>query len=90
MQPVVNHINPCPLQVYPTSIRSSGLGMANSFSRLGGIICPFVAVSLVQTCHISLAVMLFVLVPLFAALATLAFPVETSGRALVDDENEMC
>ena len=35
-------------QVYPTSIRSVGTGLANSMARLGSIVSPFVAVVLVR------------------------------------------
>jgi len=38
-------------EVYPTQVRSTGLGIANSWGRLGGFLCPFVAVSLLQSCH---------------------------------------
>ncbi|CAI5471564.1 unnamed protein product [Closterium sp. Yama58-4] len=67
-----------------TSVRSSGLGFASSFSRLGGIVCPYVAVTLVQGCQLSTALSLFVAVPLTAAIATTFFPVETARRALIE------
>ena len=35
-------------QVYPTSVRSLGTGLANSMARLGSILSPFVAVVLVH------------------------------------------
>lgn len=35
-------------QVYPTTVRSLGMGVVNSFSRIGGLISPFFAVALVQ------------------------------------------
>lgn len=38
------------LQVYPTTVRSLGMGVVNSFSRIGGLLSPFVAVALVQVC----------------------------------------
>eukprot|EP00897_Mesotaenium_endlicherianum_P008740 jgi/Mesen1/7895/ME000420S07040 len=71
-------------EVYPTSMRSTGLGIANSFSRLGGILCPFVAVGLVRSCQQGTAVSLFVLIPLVASIAVLFFPTETSGKGLED------
>ncbi len=42
-------LNPS-LQVYPTTVRSLGMGVVNSFSRIGGLLSPFVAVALVQVC----------------------------------------
>lgn len=38
-------------EVYPTEVRSTGLSIANSWGRLGGFLCPFVAVSLFESCH---------------------------------------
>ena len=76
------------MQIYPTSTRASGLGIASSFSRLGGVICPFVAVGLVESCQVDLALTLFVVVPLGAALATTFFPKETSGMGLMDSADE--
>ncbi|XP_024535954.1 organic cation/carnitine transporter 7 [Selaginella moellendorffii] len=71
-------------EVYPTSSRTTGLGTANSFARIGGILCPLVAVALVRTCHHSLAIMLFTLVSAMAAALIFSFPIETKGRALTD------
>lgn len=67
------------------SSRSTGLGLASSFSRLGGMFCPLVAVDLVANCHIDLAVSLFSVVPLGAAFAVSRLTVETTGRALSDE-----
>jgi hypothetical protein len=75
---------PCMWQVYPTSTRSTGLGIANSFARVGGIVCPLVAVDLVRSCQQGLAVSVFAAVPLFAAVAVLFFPMETTGQPLSD------
>ena len=75
-------------QIYPTSTRASGLGIASSFSRLGGVLCPFVAVGLVKSCQVDLALTLFVFVPLGASLATTFFPKETSGKGLMDSADE--
>ena len=38
-------------QVYPTAVRTTGVGVASSWGRVGGIICPFVAVGLINTCQ---------------------------------------
>lgn len=72
------------MQVYPTSSRSTGLGIANSFARIGGLVCPLVAVDLVRSCQQGLAVSLFTAVPLLAGVAVLFFPVETKGKPLSD------
>ncbi|CAI5490554.1 unnamed protein product, partial [Closterium sp. Naga37s-1] len=64
-------------EIYPTEIRSTGLGVANSWARLGGFLCPFVAVGLIEGSHRELAILLFVFVPVFAALVTACFASET-------------
>lgn len=76
-------------EVYPTSIRSSGLGIANSFSRLGGILCPFVAVGLTQSCQTNLAILFFSGIPLAAAFAVTLFPNETKGKGLTDSVDDV-
>lgn len=70
------------MQVYPTSVRSLGMGVANGFSRIGAIVSPFIAVALVQAGQLTLAEALFALCCIAAAVATVLLPIETKGRAL--------
>ncbi|RRT40914.1 hypothetical protein B296_00056728, partial [Ensete ventricosum] len=70
--------------IYPTSVRASGIGIASSVGRIGGITCPLVAVGLVHGCHQSAAVLLFELVIFLSGIAVCLFPLETSGRDLTD------
>jgi len=69
-------------EVYPTSIRSTGVGVGNGFARIGGIICPAFAVALIESGHITLSVVFFVAVAAGAAAAALSLSVETAGRTL--------
>ncbi|KAL4205227.1 hypothetical protein AMTRI_Chr01g136310 [Amborella trichopoda] len=71
-------------EVYPTSARTTGFGTASSVGRIGGIVCPLIAVGLVHSCHQTLAVILFEIVIFFSGLAVIFFPLETKGRALRD------
>ncbi|KAF3783424.1 Organic cation/carnitine transporter 7 [Nymphaea thermarum] len=71
-------------EVYPTIVRATGLGAASSMGRIGGILCPFVAVALLQSCHQFLSVIVFEIVIAFSGLAVLYLPKETKGRALND------
>lgn len=71
-------------EVYPTNSRSTGLGIANAIARVGGLVCPLVAVDLVRSCQQGLAVSLFSVVPVAAGVAVMFFPVETQGRPLSD------
>lgn len=75
-------------EVYPTQLRATGLGIANSFARIGGVLCPLVAVELVKSCQLSLAVTLFVAVPVLGAVAVIFLPIETKGRLLTDTIEE--
>jgi len=42
--------------VYRTSIRATGVGVGNGFSRVGGILCPLFAVEMVGQKHHALHV----------------------------------
>ncbi|PIN12688.1 Synaptic vesicle transporter SV2 (major facilitator superfamily) [Handroanthus impetiginosus] len=71
-------------EVYPTSIRATGSGLATSFGRIGGMICPLVAVGLVRGCHQTLAVIMFGIVLLISGICVMFFPFETKGKGLKD------
>ncbi|XP_025693213.1 organic cation/carnitine transporter 7 isoform X3 [Arachis hypogaea] len=71
-------------EIYPTSVRTTGVGMASSVGRIGGMICPLVAVGLVHGCHQVLAVLLFEIVALLSGVCVMFFPVETMGQDLRD------
>ncbi|KAL5836241.1 hypothetical protein ACOSQ4_015738 [Xanthoceras sorbifolium] len=72
-------------EIYPTSMRSTGTGVASSVGRIGGMVCPLVAVALVSGCHQTAAVILFEVVFVVAIAATLLFPFETKGQQLRDN-----
>ncbi|KAM3260082.1 hypothetical protein ACQJBY_051383 [Aegilops geniculata] len=69
-------------EVYPTSVRSTGVGIATSIGKIGGVICPLVAVGMLRTCHQMEAVFVFELVLCLAGVACILFPVETKGREI--------
>ncbi|KAJ8759598.1 hypothetical protein K2173_008778 [Erythroxylum novogranatense] len=71
-------------EIYPTSLRTTGMGVASSVARIGGMLCPVVAVSLVQGCKQAAAIGLFAGVVLVAGVAVSFFPLETKGRHLSD------
>ncbi|XP_060206124.1 organic cation/carnitine transporter 7 isoform X1 [Lycium barbarum] len=71
-------------EIYPTSVRTTGVGIASSVGRIGGMICPLVAVGLMHGCHQSLAIILFVSVLLLSGVCVILFPFETKGRELSD------
>ncbi|KAF4365603.1 hypothetical protein F8388_007436 [Cannabis sativa] len=71
-------------ELYPTPMRATGSGVASAMGRIGGIVCPMVAVGLVAGCHQTAAVVLFLLVLLISALSVMLFPYETKGQSLQD------
>ncbi|KAL0410344.1 UNVERIFIED_CONTAM: Pentatricopeptide repeat-containing protein, mitochondrial [Sesamum latifolium] len=73
----------CP-EVYPTNIRATGVGIATAIGRIGGMICPLVAVGLVNDCRQAYAVVLFQVMIILSALSVLLSPFETKGRNLAD------
>lgn len=71
-------------EIYPTSIRSTGFGVANAVGRIGGMVCPLVAVELVNNCHQTAAIFLFEAVMVVSIIGMVLLPHDTSGRALAD------
>ena len=70
------------MQVYPTSARSTGVGIATAIGKIGGIVCPLIAVGMLRSCHQMEAVLVFELVLGLAGVACIFFPVETKGREM--------
>nr|CAN64534.1 hypothetical protein VITISV_042940 [Vitis vinifera] len=71
-------------EIYPTSVRTTGVGVASSVGRIGGMLCPLVAVGLVHGCHQAAAVILFEIVIFISGICVILFPFETKGRELKD------
>ncbi|KAA8541508.1 hypothetical protein F0562_022660 [Nyssa sinensis] len=71
-------------EIYPTSVRTTGVGVASSVGRIGGMICPLVAVGLVHGCHQTAAIVLFEIVIFLSGICVVLFPFETKGRELSD------
>lgn len=71
-------------EAYPTVIRATGFGLANAFSRIGGMAAPFVGEDLVERGERDLALFLIALASGLAALFALMLPLETSNMALAD------
>ncbi|KAL6637486.1 hypothetical protein ACP70R_025058 [Stipagrostis hirtigluma subsp. patula] len=67
-------------EVYPTSMRSTGVGIGIAMGKIGGIVCPLVAVGMLRNCHQMAAVLVFEVVLFLAGVACILFPVETKGR----------
>ncbi|CAK7345861.1 unnamed protein product [Dovyalis caffra] len=71
-------------ELYPTTVRATGAGVANAVGRIGGMVCPLVAVGLVTGCRLTEAIILFEVVMVTSAVCVLLFPLETKGQDLRD------
>ncbi|CAD6205910.1 unnamed protein product [Miscanthus lutarioriparius] len=69
-------------EVYPTFVRSTGAGIATAVGRIGGVVCPLVAVAMLRSCHQMEALIVFEVILCLAAVACMFFPVETKGRGM--------
>ncbi|MFD1178582.1 MFS transporter [Paenibacillus puldeungensis] len=72
-------------ELYPTSVRSTGGGLAASFGRIGGIIAPYLVGMLVaRQVEIGSIFWIFFVTILVGALAVLWLGTETKGKELAD------
>ncbi|XP_059181955.1 putative transporter SVOPL [Centropristis striata] len=71
-------------EVYPTAARSLGLGFCTSFSRIGGMIAPFIAQVLMSQ-SVVLALTPFAAACALCSLGNFLLPIETRGRALLQN-----
>ncbi|KAL3835338.1 hypothetical protein ACJIZ3_010074 [Penstemon smallii] len=71
-------------ELYPTSVRTTGVGVASSVGRIGGMVCPLVAVSLIHGCHQTIAIFLFESVIFLSGICVCLLPFETKGRELAN------
>lgn len=68
-------------QVYPTPLRSVGVGSCSAMARLGAMITPYVAQVLVRS-SVPLAVTVYGIAAMLAAIASHFLPYETSGKEM--------
>jgi len=70
-------------EVYPTSVRAVGLGSCSGMSRLGAIVTPFVA-QVMMSSSFHMALIVYAVISLLAAISCYFLPIETKGRAMED------
>lgn len=70
-------------EVYPTYLRSVGVGACSAMARLGAMLTPYIAQVLLQK-SLPFAMGVYACAALLAAGATLALPIETKGRGMSD------
>ncbi|MFS7981525.1 putative major facilitator, sugar transporter, major facilitator superfamily [Helianthus anomalus] len=74
-------------EVYPTNLRATGVGIATAIGKIGGMVCPLIAVGMSSGCHQTLPVILFEVTILVACLSVVFLPFETKGKELADTTN---
>lgn len=72
--------------MYPTVLRSIGVGTCSGMARFGAMLTPYIAQVLMKK-SLHLAVAIYVSVALIAAVACLLLPVETKGREMSDSNS---
>lgn len=69
------------VEVYPTSIRTFGMGTASMWARVGAMVTPFIAQVLMAR-SVSTALWCYTAVCVLCSITALCLPIETRGRAL--------
>lgn len=72
-------------EVYPTVLRSVGVGTCSGMARLGATLTPYIAQVLMKK-SLHLAVAVYVMVALIAAFSCLLLPFETRGHDMMDEK----
>eukprot|EP01138_Halocafeteria_seosinensis_P010716 gb/GECG01010943.1/.p1 GENE.gb/GECG01010943.1/~~gb/GECG01010943.1/.p1 ORF type:complete len:590 (+),score=59.81 gb/GECG01010943.1/:1-1770(+) len=75
-------------EVYSTNVRSTAVGIANGWARVGGMVAPFVGQGLVASGHVVESIFVFGGVSFLGAIASVLLPVETVGKPLHDSETD--
>lgn len=73
-------------ELYPTSIRTLGMGIASAWARVGAMMTPFVAQVLISH-SIAMATWTYGILCLACCLCCFLLPIETKGRALPQSLN---
>ena len=70
------------IEVYPTKIRATGVGMAAGIGKFGAIIMPWIYIIMMDDFSLTSPMMLNSLLCMFAMVTVTLLPIETKGREL--------
>ena len=70
------------VEIYPTKIRGTGIGMANGVGRIGGVFMPFIVMYLTTNVQMFSPFLLFAVLGLVTFLTNLGLPNDTLGKEL--------
>lgn len=68
-------------EVYPTKIRTTGVGMANGIGRLGGVVMPWICIYL-STMDLLSPFLLFAAISLLTSVSNFYLPFDTLGKEI--------
>lgn len=63
-------------------MRATGAGIASSVGRIGGMVCPLVAVALMDDCRQTEAIVIFLVSIVVSIVSILLFPYDTKNQEL--------
>lgn len=75
-------------EIYPTSVRAMGMGIASLFSRAGGLMAPFVSQQVLHTGSLGNVAGIYMLSFLASGVAASMFPLDTRGELMRDTVDE--
>ena len=68
-------------EVYPTGLRSVGVGSCSGMARLGAMMTPYIAQVLMKA-SLTAAVSVYVTVGILASVSCILLPIETKGKSM--------
>lgn len=71
-------------EVYPTPLRSIGVGTCSAMARLGAMITPYIAQVLLKS-SFNTSIIIYITAALLAAIASSLLPIETKGRDMKEE-----
>ncbi|XP_001945003.1 synaptic vesicle 2-related protein [Acyrthosiphon pisum] len=74
-------------EVYPTPLRSIGVGTCSAMARLGAMVTPYVAQVLLKS-SFNTSIIIYITAALLAAIASSLLPIETKGRDMKEEYME--